>query len=93
MYHVRKASDHDERSLHIENERGLHNAIEESVLRATHTGEVYQVVDDNGRLVATIGPAPDDFELPAPKKTFGWSPFLFSALFAAMLIFMLVQRR
>jgi len=54
MYHIRRADNHDERSIHMENEVGLKYAVQEASLRAKHTGVDHQIVDDNGEILFVI---------------------------------------
>lgn len=60
MYHIRRADNHDERSLHMENDEGFANAMEEANLRAGHTNAAHQIVDDNGRIAAIVHPAAEE---------------------------------
>ena len=54
MYHIRRADNHDERSIHVENPIGLSYAVEEASLRAKHTGIDHQIVDDNGEILFVV---------------------------------------
>ena len=54
MYHIKRADNHDESSIHMENEVGLDLAMQEAALRAKHTGIDHHIVDDNGEIVYVI---------------------------------------
>lgn len=92
MYHVRKTSGHDERSLHIENEAGFTRALEEAGLRTHYTGEQHEVVDDNGNVIAVIAStrvAPEEElaeEISAKHKWTRPDVFLLSAVLVAMIV-------
>jgi hypothetical protein len=50
MYHIRRADNHDERSIHIENTVGFSNAVIEAIMRTSCTGVDHEIVDDNGNV-------------------------------------------
>lgn len=57
MYHIREADTKEERSLHMENARGMANAIKEARMRVVASCGAFEIVDDDGKLYLTIEPS------------------------------------
>lgn len=105
MYHIRRADNHDERSLHIESTDGLLRATQEAMLRAEYTGVAYQIVDDNGNIICEVDCFSADNDVqreieaelsllkdhPAIKPwSFSRSFFIWSAVIVAMILFRVI---
>jgi len=92
MYHIRRSDDHDERSLHMENDMGLRMAIGEACLRTHCTGVEHEIVDDEGRLVHAIKIKPEVVSKPEPRKPVPLLTIVAWAWVAAALLYMAINR-
>lgn len=92
MLHIRRSDNHDERSLHMENDVGLRTAIGEAVLRTHCTGVEHEIVDDEGRLVHEIKIRHEVISKPEPHKPVPLLTIAAWAWIAAALIFIAINR-
>lgn len=100
MYHIRRVDDHDERSLHMENETGFKAAMTEAIMRTHHSGDLHEVVDDNGKRVYIVNAElladvrekyEADVAARASRRPIPVHVFMLAAVLAAMTIHMVIR--
>lgn len=94
VYHIRRADNHEERSIHKDDMEGLEMAIREACFRTYVKQIAHEVVDDDGKVIHVVSvrtevEPPPVVEAPKPAWRNDW--FWVSAWFVAMLIFILVR--